>query len=318
MTATKAYYNYIKPILPRTTQLVLRRQLISLKRSFYQNVWPIDPESAKKPIGWDGWLHQQQFAFVLTHDVDTSLGRDRVIDLMKVEKEMGFQSSFNFVPEKYDVSKDLRNTLEENGFEVGVHGLLHDGKLYTSKKIFSERAEKINQYLKDWGAVGFRSPAMHHNLDWQHELNILYDASTFDTDPFEPQSDAAQTIYPFWVYNSATQNGYVELPYTLPQDFTLFVMMEEKDISIWKKKIDWLAFRGGMVLINTHPDYMNFDGNPSLEEYSVDVYRELLDYIRTKFEGHYWHVLPKDLALFWSKYYANPQSICEPAMADVF
>jgi len=317
MTATKAYYNYIKPILPRATQIVLRRQLISLKRSSCQNVWPIDPESAKKPCGWDGWPHQQQFTVVLTHDVDTSLGRDRVSELMNVEKEMGFQSAFNFVPEKYDVPPVLRYTLEQNGFEIGVHGLLHDGKLYNSKKIFSERAERINQYLEEWGAVGFRSPAMHHNLEWLHELDILYDASTFDTDPFEPQSDAAQTIFPFWVYNSAIQNGYVELPYTLPQDFTLFVMMEEKDISIWKKKIDWLAFQGGLVLINTHPDYMSFDGTPSLEEYSIELYRELLDYIRTKFEGRYWHTLPRDLALFWSKYYANTQSMCEPLMAEL-
>ena len=30
-------------------------------------------------------------------------------------------------------------------------------------------------------------------------LNIAYDASTFDTDPFEPQPDGVNTIFPFWV-----------------------------------------------------------------------------------------------------------------------
>ena len=68
------------------------------------------------------------------------------------------------------------------------------------------------------------------------------------------------TIIPFWVSKDGFQKGYVELPYTLPQDFTLFILMKEKNIEIWKQKLDWIAEYGGMVLLNTHPDYMNFDG----------------------------------------------------------
>ena len=99
---------------------------------------------------------------------------------------------------------------------------------------------------------------MHHNLEWIHDLDIEY-ASTFDTDPFEPQSDGVGTIFPFWVSGNSNQKGYVELPYTLPQDFTLFILMKEKNIDIWKQKLDWIAENGGMALVNTHPDYMNFD-----------------------------------------------------------
>jgi len=47
--------------------------------------------------------------------------------------------------------------------------------------------------------VGFRAPAMHDNLEWISELNLEYDLSTFDTDPFEPQSDGVGTIFPFKV-----------------------------------------------------------------------------------------------------------------------
>jgi hypothetical protein len=47
--------------------------------------------------------------------------------------------------------------------------------------------------------------------------------------------------------------GYVELPYPLPQDFTLFTVMREKDIDIWKKKLDWIVEKGGMALLITHP-----------------------------------------------------------------
>jgi len=39
---------------------------------------------------------------------------------------------------------------------------------------------------------GFSLPSMHHNLEWIGELDIEYDASTFDTDPFEPQSNPAK------------------------------------------------------------------------------------------------------------------------------
>jgi hypothetical protein len=154
--------------------------------------------------------------------------------------------------------------------------------------------------LKEWGAVGFRSPSMHHNLEWIHELNIEYDASTFDTDPFEPQSDGVGTIFPFWVSKDDTEDGYVELPYTLPQDFTLFILMKEKNIDIWKEKLDWVAEHGGMVLVNTHPDYMNFScGKLGIEEYPADYYKELLEYIRDRYEGQYLHVLPREIARFW-------------------
>jgi hypothetical protein len=51
------------------------------------------------------------------------------------------------------------------GFEVGVHDLRHDGKLYRSRQVFAQKALRINRYLKDWGAVGFRSGFMFHKLE---------------------------------------------------------------------------------------------------------------------------------------------------------
>ncbi len=294
----KIYYR-LKPFVPRRLQIFLRMMMVLRKRSLCKNIWPIDENARKPPDGWSGWPDQKQFALVLTHDVDTAKGQERSRHLTRLEEDLGFRSSFNFVPERYEVSSKLRDRLTESGFEVGVHGLNHDGNLFKSKKIFQDRSYKINQYLKEWQAVGFRSPAMHHNLDWIHGLNIEYDASTFDTDPFEPQSDDVSTIFPFWVPGNSSQNGYVELPYTLPQDFTLFVLMKGKNIDIWKQKLDWIADCGGMALLNTHPDYVNFDGNSlSMEEYPVRYYEEFLEYIKMKYEGLYWHVLPKEIAYF--------------------
>lgn len=292
------YYN-IKPILPRKTQIWLRRKLIKRKINKYSEIWPILESAGKQPSHWYGWPLKKKFALVLTHDVDTVSGQEKAVNLIDLEKKLGFQSSFNFVPERYDVLPEIRKYLQINGFEVGVHGLLHDGNLYRSEKIFSKRSIKINKYISEWNAVGFRSPAMHHNLDWIHDLNIEYDASTFDTDPFEPQSDGVGTIFPFWVKGADHQSGYVEMPYTLPQDFTTFILMQEKDIEIWKRKLDWIADRGGMALLNTHPDYMNFSGlKLGIEEYPAILYERFLGYVKSKYQEHYWHALPADVARF--------------------
>jgi hypothetical protein len=141
---------------------------------------------------------------------------------------------------------------------------------------------------------------MHHNLDWIHSLEIEYDSSTFDTDPFEPQSDGYQTIFPFWVRGTSLSNGYVELPYTMPQDFTLFSLLKRRNIEIWKKKVDWIVEHGGMVLINVHPDYMNFGRNrPRIDEYPVRYFLDLLRYIQETYQGIYWQALPREVSHFW-------------------
>lgn len=293
-------YYHLKPVIPRSLQIWMRRKIILRKRSACSNVWPILEKAGRPPEGWSGWPDHKQFALVLTHDVDTSRGQEQCRRLMGIEEKLGFRSAFNFVPERYQVSAELRRQLLDRGFEVGVHGLNHDGKLYASRKTFQERAVKINRYLKEWGAVGFRSPAMHHNLDWIRDLNIEYDCSTFDTDPFEPQPDGVGTIFPFWYEDNSSPRGFVEMPYTLAQDFTLFVLMKDDNPKIWQRKLDWIVEKGGMALLNTHPDYMNFNGDKlGIEKYPVEYYQQILEYVKSKFHDQYWHALPREMALFW-------------------
>jgi hypothetical protein len=173
---------------------------------------------------------------------------------MDLDKKWRFRSSFNFVPEGgYAIPQELQDSITLRGYEVGVHDLRHDGKLYRGRAEFDQNAIRINRYLQEWGASGFRSGFMLHNLDWLHDLGVDYDASTFDTDPFEPQPDGCGTIFPCWV-SSSCGGGYVELPYTLPQDFTLFLLLNETSVDIWVQKLDWIAEHGGMALVNVHPD----------------------------------------------------------------
>ena len=273
-------------------------------------VWPIKDSAGAKPEGWPGWPEGRQFAFVLTHDVESQRGLERVKALAEMEMELGFRSSFNFVPEgEYRVPNELRSWLTERGFEVGIHDLHHDGKLYASRKAFHRSAARINYYLREWNAVGFRSAFMLHNLEWIGDLDILYDASTFDTDPFEPQPDGANTIFPFWVDSRPStlnsqpstlehpRRGYVELPYTLPQDSTMFLFLEEKSNGIWKKKLDWIAAKGGMALVNVHPDYFSFSGViRNGEEFPPWHYRDFLLHLKDRYSEAFWHPHPKELA----------------------
>ena len=238
---------------------------------------------------------------MLTHDVESAKGVERCLELAKLEERLGFRSSFNFVAEDYITPSELVDNLRSRGFEIGLHGLRHDGNLFKSKKFFRKKVDRINRYLKEWGASGFRSPSMYCNLEWIGDLNIEYDSSTFDTDPFEPQPDGVGTIFPFWVSNNRVGRGYVELPYTLPQDFLLFVILREKGVDTWKRKLDWIAPKGGMVLVNVHPDYISFDAEKKDRgEYPAKYYKNLLEYIQEKYNDQYWNALPKDIARVWS------------------
>ncbi len=297
----KKIFYIFKPIIPRRIQLFLRRFLVKKQLKQYKDVWPILPGSHVKPENWTGWPDGKDFAIVLTHDVELRDGHDKCKQLLEVEKEFGFKSSFNFVPKRYKVDKELREFIVSEGFEVGVHGLNHDGKLFQDKKIFSERAIKINQYLKEWNSVGFRAPAMHHNLEWIGKLDIEYDLSTFDTDPFEPQPDGVDTIFPFWVEGKDERPGYVELPYTLVQDFTLFILMKEESPAIWIDKLDWISKNGGMVLVNVHPDYLNFENKRKLEQFPISYYSDFLKFVKENYNGKYWNELPLEVAAYYKR-----------------
>lgn len=299
MIRNRIFYTF-KPLIPRRMQIFFRRQIAAYKRKKYAHVWPIDPNAGEPPEGWGGWPDGKKFALVFSHDVDTQNGHDKVFKLAELEEKLGFRSAFNFVPERYNNSNSVHEKLRSRGFEIGLHGLKHDGKLFASRKMFNKRAPKINSYLKLWNTTGFTAPSMHNNLAWMQSLNITHSTSTFDTDPLEPQPDGVGTIFPFRITNGKKQKGFVELPYTLPQDFTLFVLLKQKNIEIWKKKLDWVAEKGGMVLLNTHSDYMNFNGGPcKADEYPASYYIDFLEYIKTEYHDQYWSALPSQITEFW-------------------
>ncbi|MCX6953128.1 MAG: glycosyltransferase [Verrucomicrobia bacterium] len=302
-------YYLLKPYIPWRVRNALRGMIQRRERENHRDVWPIRESAGKKPANWPGWPDGKKFAIVLTHDVEGPAGLAKCRKLMQLETDLGFRSTFGLIPEgDYVVPPDLREEMIRRKFGVAIHDLNHDGKLYGSRRIFSEKAQRINAYVREWGASGFRAGFMFHNLDWLHDLDIDHDSSTFDTDPFEPQSDGVNTIFPFWVPSPQPRqvhrkdgwgpvDGYVEIPYTLPQDSTLFLVLREKSPEIWLRKLDWIAANGGMALVNVHPDYLCFDGEkPSASTYSVKHYTDLLNHLRHRYAGQYVNPLLSEVA----------------------
>jgi glycosyltransferase involved in cell wall biosynthesis len=308
LSRNRLYYS-VKPLIPRRLRIAARRLLVSSQLRHAHGVWPIMPGTERIPHGWPGWPEGKKFAFVLTHDVEGASGLARCSELAAVERQLGFRSAFNFIPEGgYRTPPKLREELVNAGFEVGIHDLKHNGRLFESRSGFGRAAVRINRYLTDWNAVGFRSGFMLHESEWLHDLNIEYDLSTFDTDPFEPQPEGGHTIFPSWVPSHgpnrpiAAGEGYVELPYTLPQDSTLFVLLMEQTPEIWLRKLDWIVAHGGMALVNIHPDYLRFQNrDQEFGTYSFDLVRQLLDYVSTKYAGQYWNPCPCDLARWYRR-----------------
>ena len=99
MLLTRRLYYHVKPLLPRSFRLALRRQHARRILRRCGSVWPIKKGSECSPEGWPGWPDGKRFAFVLTHDVEGQRGVERVRQLAELEMEFGFRSSFNFIPE---------------------------------------------------------------------------------------------------------------------------------------------------------------------------------------------------------------------------
>lgn len=296
-----AMYYGLRPLMPRSLQLALRRVYARRQAKTAFPAWPIEPilvnmandamrerilqsEIGSVPL-INFWPNGARAAVVLTHDVEWEYGAKNIPRVRAVEKKYGVVSSWNFVPERYSFDKGIFQELQAEGCEIGVHGLYHDGRDFASWEIFEERLPKMNAYIKGWKASGFRSPATHRHPDWIPLLDAEYDSSYPDTDPFEPQAGGCCSIFPFFL-----KNGMVELPITLPQDHTMFEILRVKNIDLWKRKSDWIIENHGLVNIIIHPDYM-------LSEEALGHYEEFLQYITSR--DNLWIALPRDVASWW-------------------
>ena len=307
LSFSKRLYYLLKPLLPRLLIEQLKTTNARNAQTDFLLRWPVEDryvrfqwEIIHQLLNLTGerqlvfrhlWPNGKRFALVLTHDVETAQGLANVRRVADQEIELGFRSSFNFVAERYPLDYHLMDELRDQGFEIGVHGLKHDGNLFSSQARFMRRAERINHYLEEFNAVGFRSPLMHRHPEWMQALDIEYDLSFFDTDPYEPMPGGCMSIWPF------TIGHFIELPYTLVQDSTLGYVLGETTPRLWLEKLEFIKKFHGMALLNTHPDYL-IDSNIWV------IYKEFLQTIKD--QHNYWHALPREVARWWRKRSETP------------
>ena len=298
--AMQAYYR-ARPLMPRSTQIALRRGFSRIQARTRFPRWPVETalhdlydfllgllaDIAGEALPTLGpWPVGKSWALCLTHDVETSIGYERIPLMRDLEQSLGYRSSWNLVPRRYEVDDAIVEDLRKRGFEVGVHGLYHDGRDLESERTLHERLPAIRDYARRWAAVGFRSPATHRNWDLMPLLGFDYDSSTPDTDPFEPQSGGCCTWWPFF-------NGeLVELPITLVQDHTLFVILQRPDEQLWLEKTELLKSKSGLALLITHPDYM-------VDADRLSAYERFLG--RYAVASDVWRALPHEITSWWRR-----------------
>jgi peptidoglycan/xylan/chitin deacetylase (PgdA/CDA1 family) len=222
---------------------------------------------------------------VLTHDVEGDEGLKNVTALADLEEELGFRSSFN-LGAWYRVDPGLLRELTTRGFEVGVHGLRHDRSLFASRESFEAQQEGLRELIARLGARGFRSPATHRVVEWLGELPVDYDCSVPHSDPFEPQPGGCCSLWPFFI------GTVVELPYTLPQDHSLFTLLRHTTPQLWIDQARRIESEYGLIQCVTHPD-PGYIGTPRNRGSYVEFLRAIADRPRV------WRALPSEVAAWW-------------------
>jgi hypothetical protein len=225
---------------------------------------------------------------IMTHDVEDLPGRDFCSALMDLDESAGFRSSFQLVPEsRYSVSPHFLDSIRSRGFEVNIHDLKHDGRLYADHAEFLRRAKRINNYAREYGAEGFRSGILYRNADWYDAFDFSYDMSIPNVAHLDPQRGGACTTMPYFI------GDIVELPLTCTQDYTLFQILDDYSIDLWKEQVASVRKHHGLISFIVHPDYI-------MEQRAQDAYKALLSHLGELLaEGNIWTALPRDVANWW-------------------
>jgi hypothetical protein len=234
------------------------------------------------------WPEGAPACLILTHDVEGAAGRDFSSALMDIDLAHGFTASFQVVPEgRYEVPEGFVTEIRSRGFEFNIHDLNHDGFLFEDQREFRRRAKKINKYAERYGARGFRSGAMYRNLDWYDAFAFSYDMSVPNVAHLEPQRGGCCTVMPYFA------GKILEIPLTACQDYSMFNILQNYAIDLWKKQIGLIQGRHGLMSFLAHPDWL-------IDRRARKVYESLLAYLRRVVDrDKIWVTLPGEVDRWW-------------------
>jgi hypothetical protein len=296
-------YYLIRPLLPVT----VRKHLQRIRLKDWQKVafphWPVDRTvdivferllllSLKVqgvdriPFIWF-WPEGAPSCAIVTHDVETAVGRDFSPTLMDIDDSFGIKSSFQVVPEdRYKVPTAYLESIAKRGFEVGVQDLNHDGRLYMNRDQFVKRAAKINAYGRQWHATGFRAGILYRRQEWFDQLDFAYDMSVPNVAHLDPQQGGCCTVMPYFV------GKLLELPVTTTQDYTLFHILSDYSMDRWNRQIELIMEKHGLMGFIIHPDYVTTDREQEMYQTLLARLAQLRDekgvWIPTPGEANRW------------------------------
>jgi hypothetical protein len=297
-------YYRLRPLLPVAVRKLLQKAWLTnwSKQPFPK--WPVDSsvdrffeqllrhtfksQNLKQiPFIWF-WPDGASSCAIMTHDVETAVGRDFCEAVMDLDDTYGIKASFSIVPElRYDVTAEYLESIWKRGFEVCVQDLNHDGRLFKDRKEFLIRVEKINAYGKQYGATGFRSAVLYRNQLWFDRLEFSYDTSVPNVAHLEPQRGGCCTVMPYFI------GDILELPVTTTQDYALFNYLNEYSIDLWRRQIELIMEQHGLITFIIHPDYIT-------KPREWNVYKSLLAHIaQLRDEKKLWIPLPDEVNRWW-------------------
>ena len=299
----EAYYA-ARPLLPMGVRKHLQRVHLKGWQRLSFPKWPIDTtvdillekllalsiRSAQMksiPFIWF-WPEGANACSIMTHDVETEKGVAFSSSLMAIDREFGIPASFQIVPEeRYHVSQEYLDSIRQRGFEVNIQDLNHDGHLFKDYKIFEKRVARINEYATQFNAAGFRSAVLYRNQAWYDLLEFAYDMSVPNVAHLDPQRGGCCTVMPYFV------GKILELPVTMTQDYSLFYILKDYSLALWKQQVEVILQKHGLINVIVHPDYL--DGNRATK-----VYKELLSFLaELRRNQNVWVTLPGEVNRWW-------------------
>jgi hypothetical protein len=298
-----AYY-YIRPLLDVNARRLVQRTHLNGWQSLSFPQWPLDTSvesiceqsllTSMRAKGLDEvpfiwfWPDGARSCATMTHDVETEKGKAFCTTLMDIDDEFDIKSSFQVVPEgRYEVPGVFLDTVRRRGFEINIQDLNHDGHLFRNRTEFLRRAERINQYARDYNARGFRAAVLYRDLDWYGALEFSYDMSIPNVAHLDPQRGGCCTVLPYFV------GDILEIPVTTTQDYMLFHLLGDYSLDLWKSQIRGILEKNGLVSFIVHPDYL-------MEQRAMSVYRDLLKFLRRSCETEkIWFAIPHEIDRWW-------------------
>jgi hypothetical protein len=302
--ALKSFYYWVRPL----TNLSLRKSVQRLRANNWQKRqfphWPVDTgvenicESLlllslrasgvdRIPFIWF-WPSGARGCVSMTHDVESQAGRNFCAKLLDIDESFGIKASYQIVPEgRYPVTPEFLNELRDRGCEVCIQDLNHDGRLFDDREKFRRRVASINRYGREYGAKGFRSAMLYRRPEWYGDLDFSFDMSMPNVASLDPQRGGCCTVMPYFI------GDILELPLTTIQDYSLFHVLNERSIDLWRTQVETILARNGLVSFIVHPDYL-------IESETQVVYRDLLSMLNgLRRREALWFALPNEINSWW-------------------